>query len=83
MLFVNFTGRLLGFLEEQVDTLSVTCSMQALKREMAGLFQDFRAALNFHLSHFDGRPPANTSESQCSLTLLKAVSLGTLFTLIK
>lgn len=32
MLFVNFTGRLLGFLEEQVNTLCVTCSMQALKK---------------------------------------------------
>lgn len=57
---VNFTGRLLRFLEEEVDTLSVTCSMQALKREMAGLFQDFCAVLNFHLSHFYGRLPATT-----------------------
>lgn len=60
MLFVNCTGRLLGFLEEQVDTLSVTRTTQALKRETAGLFQDFCAALNFHLSHFDGKASANT-----------------------
>lgn len=83
MLFVNFMDRLLSFLEERVDILSVTCSMQALKGERAGLFQDFCAMLNFHLSHCGGRLPANNSESQCSLTLLKAVSFGTLFTLIK
>lgn len=53
MLFVNFTGRLLCFLEEQVDLLCFTCSVQALKREMGGFFQDFFAVLSFHLSRFD------------------------------
>lgn len=71
------------FLEAEVDANILLNLMQTLKSKMAGLFQDFCAVMNFHLSHFDERQPENTSESQCSLTLLKALSLGTLFTLIK